>query len=48
MNKKKDNVTLISQGSQTISYPFVLVKYINSKLNIDNLLENEIINEKNN
>ena len=44
MKKKKFNDTLLSLG-QTISYPIALVKYINSNLNIDNLLEENIINK---
>ena len=44
MKNKKVNDTLLSQG-QTISYPIALVKYINSNLNLDNLLEENIINK---
>ena len=37
-----------NQGNQGRGYPFSIVKYMNLKLNVDNLLENEIINEQDN
>ena len=45
---KKDNGAHTFQQNQIICFPFAIINYLNSNLNIDNLLENEIINKNEN